>query len=225
MSYLQINSLQINGDGLEIHAKRVVQVFNDRKRRFEPRKTKLTVVLNVDLDSPVKEEHVRRALDAIFVGRDESLAALVPEPWRWLPDNLGTKNALPTHLEIPLEPTQCGPNPSLDAVCLIEKNVRPPKLVSKGKPSMSKLGQVSNVSGSSILWVVVDQYGKTSQIHIIKPLGCGLDERAIDAVTDWTFQPASRNGQPLTVHINVALRFDSSQFWEMGGSASTRFQR
>jgi TonB family protein len=41
----------------------------------------------------------------------------------------------------------------------------------------------------------------------VKPLGLGLDEKAIEAVHTWKFKPASRNGSPVAVRMSVEVSF------------------
>jgi TonB family protein len=40
-----------------------------------------------------------------------------------------------------------------------------------------------------------------------RTLGLGLDEKAIEAVRQWKFDPARKNGQPVAVQINVEVNF------------------
>jgi protein TonB len=55
--------------------------------------------------------------------------------------------------------------------------------------------------------MVVGPDGHTHQIRVIRTLGLGLDEKAIEAVKEWRFEPARRNGQPVAVEINVEVSF------------------
>jgi TonB family protein len=40
-----------------------------------------------------------------------------------------------------------------------------------------------------------------------RTLGLGLDEKAIEAVRKWKFEPAMKNGQPVAVQVNVEVNF------------------
>ncbi len=42
---------------------------------------------------------------------------------------------------------------------------------------------------------------------MVRGLGFGLDARAIDAVKQWRFQPAMKDGQPVNVQIGVEVGF------------------
>src|SRR5208337_1843939 len=49
--------------------------------------------------------------------------------------------------------------------------------------------------------------GRPQQIRVQRPLGMGLDEKAIEAVKMWKFEPARKDGQPVPVMINVEVNF------------------
>lgn len=54
---------------------------------------------------------------------------------------------------------------------------------------------------------MVDTDGSPQRIRVTQPAGMGLDERAIEAVKQWHFQPATKNGQPVPVWIFVEIDF------------------
>jgi len=53
----------------------------------------------------------------------------------------------------------------------------------------------------------VDAAGRPQQIRVQRPLGMGLDEKAIEAVKQWKFEPAKKDGQAVPVMINVEVNF------------------
>ncbi len=58
-----------------------------------------------------------------------------------------------------------------------------------------------------VLWIVVDAQGNVTDERVVKPLGLGLDEKAIEAVKTWKFKPAMRNGAPVPVRVMVEVTF------------------
>jgi outer membrane biosynthesis protein TonB len=44
-------------------------------------------------------------------------------------------------------------------------------------------------------------------VTVVKPLGLGLDEEAVHAVTSWTFTPSQKDGSAVAVQINVEVTF------------------
>jgi TonB family protein len=54
---------------------------------------------------------------------------------------------------------------------------------------------------------VVDTNGKPVEIHIVKSSGKALDEKAVDALTKWEFNPGIQNGVPVKVRATVEVHF------------------
>lgn len=74
------------------------------------------------------------------------------------------------------------------------------------------------IQGIALLEVVVDEQGHPLRCSVVSPLGFGLDERAIQAVSRWRFEPGTRDGKAVatvaTVEVNFRLfhhRFDPSK--------------
>ena len=58
-----------------------------------------------------------------------------------------------------------------------------------------------------MLWVIVGPDGHPHNIQVQRSLGMGLDEKAIEAVRTWKFEPARKDGQPVAVQIYVEVNF------------------
>jgi TonB family protein len=58
-----------------------------------------------------------------------------------------------------------------------------------------------------MLTIIVDKDGNATDIHVSRPLGMGLDEKAIDAVKRWRFKPGYKDGKPVPVLANVQMSF------------------
>ena len=58
-----------------------------------------------------------------------------------------------------------------------------------------------------VLYVEVDTAGKARNLRVIRSLGLGLDEKAIEAVQKWRFRPGQRNGQPVIVAATIEVNF------------------
>jgi TonB family protein len=55
--------------------------------------------------------------------------------------------------------------------------------------------------------VIVDADGRPRDIKIMRSVGLGLDEKAIDAVKTWKFEPARKDGHAVAVQISVEVDF------------------
>jgi TonB family protein len=86
-------------------------------------------------------------------------------------------------------------------------DVSAPVLISKTEPEYSEEARKAKYSGSVLLTIVVDQQGVPRDIKVTRPLGLGLDERAIEAVRKWRFRPGIKNGRPVAVQAQVEVSF------------------
>jgi periplasmic protein TonB len=85
--------------------------------------------------------------------------------------------------------------------------VTAPRAVYDPDPEYSDEARKARYQGSVILWVVVGPDGRPRDLHIQRSLGMGLDEKAIEAVRKWRFEPAMKDGHPVAVQINVEVNF------------------
>ena len=85
--------------------------------------------------------------------------------------------------------------------------IEPPKLLREVKPDYTEEARIKRLAGEVVLEIVVRRDGSVSDLKVIKGLGGGLNERAIQAVRQWRFSPARRQGTPVDVTVEVAVEF------------------
>ena len=85
--------------------------------------------------------------------------------------------------------------------------ISPPRTVYSPDPEYSDQARRSKFQGTVVLWLIVDPDGKPRDLRVMRSLGMGLDEKAIEAVRTWRFDPARKDGQPVAVQINVEVSF------------------
>lgn len=83
----------------------------------------------------------------------------------------------------------------------------PPRIRSKVEPEYSEEARKGKLQGSLQLTLVVDATGAPTQIAVLRPLGMGLDEKAIEAVSQWRFTPAQKSGTAVPVITQVEMTF------------------
>jgi periplasmic protein TonB len=86
-------------------------------------------------------------------------------------------------------------------------NVGAPRILYAPDPDYSEEARKARYQGSVMLWLVVGSDGRTRDVKIARSLGMGLDQKAVDAVRTWKFEPAIMNGKPVAVQINVEVNF------------------
>lgn len=85
--------------------------------------------------------------------------------------------------------------------------IDPPSLLREVKPSYTDQGRRQGVEGDVVLEIVVRRDGSVGDVKVLRRLGAGLDQKAIDAVRQWRFSPARRLGAPIDVVVEVAVEF------------------
>src|SRR5580700_3920393 len=82
-----------------------------------------------------------------------------------------------------------------------------PQVIFNPEPSFSDEARKAKAQGMVLLLVVVGKDGHTYDVRVGQSLGMGLDEKAIEAVKNWRFRPATLNGQPVATQIAVQVDF------------------
>ncbi|MGA9643742.1 MAG: energy transducer TonB [Terriglobales bacterium] len=74
-------------------------------------------------------------------------------------------------------------------------------------PECSHEAEKAKINGTVVLTVVVGTDGLTHDISVVRSVGYGLDEQAIEAVKKWKFKPGRALGEPAPVQIRIEVAF------------------
>jgi periplasmic protein TonB len=85
--------------------------------------------------------------------------------------------------------------------------VSAPKVIYQPDPEYSEEARKAKFQGTCVLWLIVGPDGRPRDVRVARTLGLGLDEKAIEAVKNWRFEPAYKDGKPVSVPINVEVSF------------------
>jgi len=139
---------------------------------------------------------VTRSMNAVFLAPGEVLTDAVPVFWRkWL------------ELQSAPSSNTAKPQEGAKPAYRVGKGVLPPHLKYEPDPAYSNVARQAKYQGTDVLWLIVGDDGVPRDIRISRPLGMGLDEEAVRAVTAWRFDPAQKDGKPVPVMINVEVNF------------------
>ena len=86
-------------------------------------------------------------------------------------------------------------------------DVSAPRLIYQVDPEFSEEARKAKFQGEVLVSLVVDATGRPTQVKVIRPVGMGLDEKAMEAVRQYKFAPAKKGGQAVPVLLNVAVNF------------------
>ena len=85
--------------------------------------------------------------------------------------------------------------------------VSAPSVLYKVDPEYSEEARKAKYSGTVLLSVIVDKEGKARDIKVVKSLGMGLDEKAIEAVQKWKFKAGMNKGEAVNVRAQIEVNF------------------
>jgi TonB family protein len=110
---------------------------------------------------------------------------------------------LPATMEVAATPG----NPDESDVMQVGRDVTAPTLISKVEPQYTDQARAAKYQGTVLLSTVIGPDGRATDLKVIKSLGMGLDENAIDAVQKWRFRPGMKSGVPVKVQAQIEVNF------------------
>jgi protein TonB len=85
--------------------------------------------------------------------------------------------------------------------------VSAPTVLYKVEPEFSEEARKAKYQGTVVLTIEVGEDGKLRGLRVVRGLGLGLDEKAIEAVSRWKFRPALKNGRAVPASARVEVNF------------------
>jgi TonB family protein len=81
------------------------------------------------------------------------------------------------------------------------------KLISRVDPQYSEEARQAKFQGTVVISAIIDENGVPGNLAVVKPLGLGLDENALAAVSQWRFSPTRLNNVPVPVQTQIEVNF------------------
>jgi protein TonB len=85
--------------------------------------------------------------------------------------------------------------------------VRAPVLTYQPDAEFSEEARKAKFSGNVMVDLIVDEQGNPSHIKVARGVGMGLDEKAVEAVRQYKFKPATKDGKPVKVEVTIDVNF------------------
>ena len=213
---VEVKELRVKGALIEIKARRVQIAFassggadvapvdvlttldrlsGKQREQLEKslRKNEVTIEIELPRGEP-NEDEISTAMHAVFLMPGESMFESVPVYWRSYFAKLEDR---PSSAPVPegqiYRPGRSG--------------VKSPRAIYNRDPEYSEAARRAKYQGTGVLSLVVDASGTTRDIQVQRPLGLGLDERAVEAISTWRFDPAEKDGMPVAAMVNVEVSF------------------
>lgn len=155
----------------------------------------LTLSRGGDGDPPLAEAKVRIATD-----RTVAIAAPADREGEWVVLAL-----------TPLEPGEAEERVKefLDANVLDGGDITMPRLLTRVEPRYPRVARDEGLVGRIVLQIVLDREGMP-RAPVVLQMTPGAEElagAAVEAVKQWRYEPATRNGEPVAVQYNVVIAF------------------
>jgi protein TonB len=83
-----------------------------------------------------------------------------------------------------------------------------PTVVYRVEPEYSEEARKARRQGTVMFEAVIRKDGRIDVVHIVRGLGFGLDQSAIEALKAWRFLPGRKNGVPVDVQMNIEVTFN-----------------
>jgi TonB family protein len=179
------------------------------------------VTLEIHLDRPCdSREQADAIFKHIFAMTDRDLYDRVPDYWKpyvakraeqkmkrqrsagRAADATGSKTGNPGAFP------DSGPDLSrLPNLAALTKGVTPPEALHTPWPGYTRQAEKRHLEGEVVLLGVIAEDGRVLFPRIMRPLGLGLDEKAIEDVSQWKFKPAMQHGKPVKVTMALEITF------------------
>ncbi|MDP9038156.1 MAG: TonB family protein [Acidobacteriota bacterium] len=82
-----------------------------------------------------------------------------------------------------------------------------PELLYQVDPEFSEEARKAKFMGTVLVDLIVDAQGRPQNVRVVRGVGMGLDEKALEAVRQYKFRPAMEGGKPVAVEMNVEVNF------------------
>ena len=90
---------------------------------------------------------------------------------------------------------------------MVGGGVSAPRPIYAPDPEYSEEARKAKYSGTVLLAVIIDSEGHVRNPTVVKSLGMGLDEKAMEAVLKWKFKPGMKSGQAVNVKAQIEVNF------------------
>ena len=216
LSGVDVLSVEGNAKKLTIHTQRVALIANADGRLERRGSTSTTRMYGTFQKRYIAKEEVElilhadapgafdAALHAIFANSLAELATAVPPFWSCYAQGYFAQQ---------VDLTEAG---KITAACVRQQglpvssregDVIPPEIVTNAEPSVNRIAAQLQVSGTSTVHIVIDRGGVPVRFQGVQAVGGGMDEATLQAVSQYRFQPATRNDVPVESETEVSLSY------------------
>jgi TonB family protein len=208
---IYVEKLNLTKDTLRLEGPRVAA-----RSVKEEGKTYLTnlskpVKIEIHLDQPLNSfDQAQALMERVFFPEGDVAQHATPE-LRRSDDNITDDEIAHVSFRLSRPPEGNVPDDNADrdkADHDKQGTVLAPKAIYTPEPEFSEPARRAKFQGTVVLQIVVSKKGEVVRVKLVRALGMGLDQNAMEGVERWRFAPATRNGQPVAVALNIEVAFN-----------------
>jgi periplasmic protein TonB len=90
----------------------------------------------------------------------------------------------------------------------VGNGVSSPRAIYTPEPEFTEEARKAKYQGVVVLSAIVGADGRVHNPRVVRSLGMGLDERALEIVKLWKFDPGKKDGRPVPVEMGLEISFN-----------------
>lgn len=200
---VKFDGIKLRRRNIEVDGTRIWLAYDQKGKQFgqiQPPGNHVRIEIDAD-PGALTLPQVQSLMAKVFLTKNEKLEDFVPAYWRkFLSGTSGPGASQPKEPSLPKE-----------AETVQEfrpgHNVTAPVVLAHNEPSYTEEARRAKLNGTVVLWLIVNRDGKVASVQILRPVGLGLDDHAVETVMKWQFKPARRDGEPFPVLVSAEVSF------------------
>jgi TonB family protein len=189
-----VTKIELSDTRLRVSGPRMVHYRDRVQKKLVAARSDMNVEVDIDIAKGAGAEDISAAIARTFAGA-EGLAPYVPEYWR--PYVEGKPAAL-----------ACAP---ATTTVRVGGNVIAANLLTQVRPRYPEEAKGFLLQGVVVLEALITETGDVGRLVIVDPAGAGLDESAVEAVSQWKYKPTLQQGTPVCVVTTLTVNYAFSR--------------
>ncbi len=217
-----VKKITVQKHALRLEGERLVYIFN-QQNGLAPSGHRGNVKVEIHLLHPiVSAEEANTLMGRVFALTDDEMVRSVPAFWQPYLRQQAAHALQAGKMVLPpdafdttaqLKETDSAGHDSGNAgtkqkVYTIHPGVTAPRAKSTPQPEYSEAARKERYQGTVMISLIVDEKGRVIQPQIVRPLGLGLDDNAVNRVMTWRFEPATIDHKPVAVQLSLEVSFN-----------------
>lgn len=215
---VEISKIKLAHNHLQIRTKRCFLISSPDG--YDLARSERELAIEIDLDRQPTVDSLESLMHHLFLTSQDRAADFVPAYWKPcfgaqttsssvcpLSPRLAPLFRFAAPVQVTSAPVGAKEASDNHAIFGVGKGVSPPHVIHDPDPEYSVEARKEGVEGMVIISLIVNKFGQPTDVKIVSPVGYGLDEKAMESVKTWKFEPARRGTEPVAVYATVEVAF------------------